>query len=131
MRSNCVARVPFGYRLAPAHRFGSKQARYDVSAKQNRDITMRSTLSLDPDVAQLLQEAMARSKKPYKTVVNDALRRGLSALQVQKRSAFKVEAFAMGWDATLDPAGFNRLVDELAVEDFLAVQRRLTDSSAL
>lgn len=92
---------------------------------------MRSTLSLDPDVAQLLQEAMARLKKPYKTVVNDALRRGLSTLETQKCTPFKVEAYAMGWDATLDPAGFNRLIDELAVEDFLAVQRRLTDAPPL
>ena len=37
---------------------------------------MRTTLSLDDDVAALLQRALTRRKEPLKKVVNDALREG-------------------------------------------------------
>lgn len=40
---------------------------------------MRTTLSLDDDVAALLKQEMRRSKKSLKEQVNDALRLGLSA----------------------------------------------------
>ena len=40
---------------------------------------MRTTLTLDPDVAALLQQAAHEQRRPFKQVVNDALRRGLSA----------------------------------------------------
>jgi len=41
---------------------------------------VRTTLSLDDDVAALLQRALTRRKEPLKKVVNDALREGLPRL---------------------------------------------------
>lgn len=41
---------------------------------------MRTTLSLDDDVAALLKRALTRRKEPLKKVVNDALREGLPKL---------------------------------------------------
>jgi len=38
---------------------------------------MRTTLTLDEDVAQLAKAVAARSRRPFKQVVNDALRAGL------------------------------------------------------
>ena len=38
---------------------------------------MRTTITLDPDVLQLLKDAAHRSGKPSKTTLNDALRAGL------------------------------------------------------
>lgn len=38
---------------------------------------MRTTLTLDPDVARLLEEEVHRLRRPFKQVVNDALRKGL------------------------------------------------------
>jgi len=38
---------------------------------------MRTTLTLDPDVARMLTDEAHRLRKPFKQVVNDALRRGL------------------------------------------------------
>jgi hypothetical protein len=84
---------------------------------------MRSTLTIDPDVEQLLREAVAQTKKPYKVVVNEALRRGLSVAEPAPTRPFKVEALALGWNATLDPTGFNRLLDQLAVESFADMQK--------
>ena len=40
---------------------------------------MRTTLSIDDDVAALLKRAMARSKRSLKQEVNEALRAGLTA----------------------------------------------------
>ena len=92
---------------------------------------MRTTLTIDPDVAQLLTQALDRAKKPLKQVVNDALRRGLSAPDLAQRKPFKVVPFAMGWDAGLDPTGFNQLIDELAVDDFLELQQRQGSTSQI
>jgi hypothetical protein len=41
---------------------------------------MRTTLSLDDDVAALLRRALTRRKEPLRKVVNDALREGLPKL---------------------------------------------------
>jgi hypothetical protein len=46
---------------------------------------MRTTLTLDEDVAALLKRAMSRQRRSLKDVVNDALREGL-ARQVSPRS---------------------------------------------
>jgi hypothetical protein len=40
---------------------------------------MRTTLTLDPDVAVLIEEARDKTKRSLKEIVNEALRRGLSA----------------------------------------------------
>lgn len=54
---------------------------------------MRTTLTLDPDVAKLIEEEAHRQRKPIKTVVNEALRRGLSAPSVGRgRKRFRVHA---------------------------------------
>lgn len=58
---------------------------------------MRTTLTLDDDVANKLAELSRRTGKPFKQIVNDAIRMGLA---VEKRSKklppFKVEAWDMG-----------------------------------
>ncbi len=41
---------------------------------------MRTTLSLDDDVAALLRRALSRRNEPLKKVVNEALREGLPKL---------------------------------------------------
>lgn len=40
---------------------------------------MRTTLTLDPDLASALRERQRRSGRTWKEVVNDAIRRGLEA----------------------------------------------------
>jgi hypothetical protein len=41
---------------------------------------MRTTLTLDKDVAARLEQAARKRRLPFKTVVNDALRAGLSVI---------------------------------------------------
>lgn len=43
------------------------------------DVSHRTTLTLDDDVASRLDREVRRSGRPYRAVVNDALRRGLES----------------------------------------------------
>ena len=64
---------------------------------------MRTTLSLDDDVAAKLQEETRRSKTSFKAVVNDCLRRGLEApSEAELAAPFSVEPRPMGLRAGLD-----------------------------
>ncbi len=58
---------------------------------------MRTTLTLDEDVARKLKQESRQEGKPFKQIVNDVLRRGL-ALRARMRSTkpFKVRARDMG-----------------------------------
>ena len=58
---------------------------------------MRTTLTLDNDVAALLKRAMERSKKSLKEQVNDALRAGLKAeAKSTPRQRLKTRSFDGG-----------------------------------
>lgn len=66
---------------------------------------MRTTLTLDDDVAAKLKAAMRRSGRPFKDVVNDTLRRGLAAPKAG-RAPFRVQARDLGEShARLDDIG--------------------------
>lgn len=78
---------------------------------------MRTTLTLDPDVARLLEEEAHRQRKPFKQVVNEALRRGLGArVTAQSLPPFRVEPHRTALRPGVDPRALNRLVDELEDE---------------
>ena len=64
---------------------------------------MRTTLSLDDDVAAKLQEETRRRQTSFRAVVNDCLRRGLEApSEAQLAAPFSVEPQALGLRAGLD-----------------------------
>ncbi|MEO8098627.1 MAG: antitoxin [Acidobacteriota bacterium] len=85
---------------------------------------MRTTLTLDPDVAQKLQAAVAKGNSTFKAVVNDTLRRGLNAQPQQAAEKFRVEARSLGLRPGYDPHKLNQLVDELEVQDFAKPSRK-------
>jgi hypothetical protein len=58
---------------------------------------MRTTLTLDDDVAALLKRAVAKENRPFKEVVNQALRRSLTATAAPRdRAAFHTTGFDLG-----------------------------------
>lgn len=82
---------------------------------------MRTTVTLEPDVAARLRELAHRRRASFKATLNDVLRKGLSA-QAPTREAperFVVEPHAGGFRPGIDPDKLNQLVDELEVEDFV------------
>jgi prophage tail gpP-like protein len=58
---------------------------------------MRTTLTLDDDIAARLQAEARKSGRPFKVVVNDYLRAGLAQRRAAKTAApFRVEAMSLG-----------------------------------
>lgn len=80
---------------------------------------MRTTLTLDPDVARLLEEEAHRRRKSFKEVVNDAIRRGLTPRRSGNAVTYKVKVHSAKLRAGIDRAGFNKLADELEDESVL------------
>ncbi len=86
---------------------------------------MRTTLTIDPDVEQLLQREMQRTSGKLKTIVNDALRLGLGmrGKSVQP-PRYKVETHAFGFKPGIDVDRLNQLLDEMEADENA---RRLTN----
>jgi len=86
---------------------------------------MRTTLTLDPDVARMIREQVHRVRKPLKQVVNDALRRGLTGPAGRRpRKAYRVQPHAARLQPGLDHGRLNALVDELEDAAVAARTRR-------
>jgi len=87
---------------------------------------MRTTVTLDPDVEELLRQAVHKSGLNFKETLNDGLRRGLAHLTPAITAApYVVEAKPMGLRAGLDPAQMHDLAGDLDAEAFVATTRRL------
>lgn len=90
---------------------------------------MRTTLTLDADVARLIEEEVHRRRKPFKQVVNDAIRRGLSPRAPrQGGKPFRVVPHRANLRPGLDRMAFNQRVNEWEDETVLTKRRRSTSS---
>jgi len=73
---------------------------------------MRTTLTLDEDVAIQLQHEMRRTGKTFKQTVNDAVRTGLASRHaVASLPAFEVRARPMGVVQGLDYSNVTDLLE--------------------
>jgi hypothetical protein len=92
---------------------------------------MRTTLTLDPDVVKLLKEEQHQTRRSFKEVVNQALRRGLSqdAKPTRRPPRFKVRARHCGFRPGVDPDRLNQLVDQLEAADFAAESSTAYDTT--
>lgn len=70
---------------------------------------MRTTITLDPDVEQMLRKTIRQRDVTFKQAVNDAIRAGLKK-DVSKRPKFRQRTFSMGaeqlfpWEKSLQVA---------------------------
>ena len=80
---------------------------------------MRTTVTLEPDVEKLLRDAMARGKRSFKQVLNDAVRHGLAGRRGGSEPRFEVRARPMSLRPGLDPARLRDIDDELEVAEFV------------
>lgn len=86
---------------------------------------MRTTLTLDADVARTLQASVRHRKIPFKQAVNEALRAGLGLASPRvSRGGFKVRPHSGGWHPGLDPRKLGQLADELEDTEILRRARR-------
>ncbi len=81
---------------------------------------MRTTLTLDDDIAQVLERESESKRVSFKEIVNSTLRRGLVAGSMSASALPKVESrpFGGGLLPGLDPDRMNQLNDELEIEAF-------------
>jgi hypothetical protein len=90
---------------------------------------MRTTLTIDDDLAGILRRKSRELEKPFKELVNTALRKGLAENLTEKKHAVVVRPHDFGSSrAGLDMDRLNQLVDELEVEDYL--RKAAKDDSA-
>jgi hypothetical protein len=79
---------------------------------------MRTTLTLDPDVARMIQEEVHRARKPFKQVINEVLRRGLEPRSRRSGTKpYRVRPHAARLMPGVDRGRFNALADELEAHE--------------
>jgi hypothetical protein len=88
---------------------------------------MRTTVTLESDVEQLLREAMAQGRTSFKKTLNEAVRRGLKGAAAHSERGFVVEARHLVLRSGIDPARLGDVDDEIEIEEY----RRKTRGAAL
>ena len=79
---------------------------------------MRTTLTLERDVAERLRQEIRRTGRGLKAIVNEALRLGLGgAGRPARAERFTEKARDLGLRPGFDPDRMNQLVDELQVAE--------------
>jgi hypothetical protein len=90
----------------------------DIITSAHHDDDVRTTLTLDRDVAEGLEKEMRRTGNGLKATINDALRRGLRlAGRPPRAPRFQVEPHAFGIKPGVDLDRMNQLADELEAEE--------------
>ena len=80
---------------------------------------MRTTLTLDDDLAERLRTLARQGDRSFKEVANEAIRRGLSIGEQPAGTPppFRVEAQPRGFKAGVDPVKLNQIYDDLEIDD--------------
>lgn len=84
---------------------------------------MRTTLTLDDDIAAALKDRAAKLGLPFKQVVNRTLRSGLGEAVPPASPRVEVVPFDMGPCLLGPDVNFNRLADEIDDERIIANMR--------
>ena len=80
---------------------------------------MRTTVTLDDDVARLIADAQHRERKSFKQVLNEAVRRGL-AETAPTVPPYRVRSHRSAVRPGVDSSALNRLADEFEDDALLA-----------
>ena len=80
---------------------------------------MRTTITLDDDLAATLKARAHAEHRSFKAVLNEVLRRGLAEVPATGRPTFTVEVHQARFLPGVDVEHLSALNDELEVEDFL------------
>ncbi len=75
-------------------------------------IMMRTTITLDPDVARDVERRMSEEGRSFKEIVNDGLRRGLAATVREPLARYEVATFDSPVEPGIDLTKVNQLLDE-------------------
>lgn len=80
---------------------------------------MRTTLTLDDELARQLKKLAISTGRSFKEIVNATIRKGLSLGEepIGDRPPFRVQPKACGFRPGVDPLKLNQLYDDLEIED--------------
>lgn len=83
------------------------------------DVRMRTALTIDDDIADALRERARLLDLPFKQVVNDTLRRGMTPeVNDAPRPEYRVVPNRSGFSPGVDPLKLNPINDQLEAESF-------------
>jgi hypothetical protein len=83
------------------------------------DVSMRTTLTLDPDVAERIRQELASGKRTLKDVVNERLRAGFGWTVAEAAAPYRVEPHRSAYRSGIDRGRLNALADELDADAFV------------
>ena len=87
---------------------------------------MRTTVTVDSDVEQLLRQAMQQAGQSFKVTLNQAVRKGLAGtIPAMQEEPFVVACQSMGLRTGIDSTQLQQVADELEVDAFLSLTRSL------
>lgn len=93
----------------------------DINIVMHHGVCMRTTLTLDDDVADFLKMQSRLLDRSFKQVVNDVLRRGMAVgSQAPDLPTYRVVPNRSRLVPGIDPLRLNRLNDELEAQDLAA-----------
>jgi hypothetical protein len=81
---------------------------------------MQTTLTLDDELAEELEEVAHRAGKPFTDVVNETLRKGLHPVEALSPKPYRLETFSLGV-RNIDKA--RHIADALEDEEILKLER--------
>ncbi|HET6584478.1 MAG TPA: CopG family transcriptional regulator [Nannocystaceae bacterium] len=81
---------------------------------------MRTTLTLDPDLARTLKDLADRRRQSFEETLDEIVRRGLATRPRATDARYTLEPHRGGFRPGIDPGKLNQLVDQVDVEDFIA-----------
>ena len=85
---------------------------------------MRTTLSIDPDVADRLRQELPAAQRSFKQIVNDCLRGGFGLKSEKLKSKFRIEPHSSQYVPGVDRLKLSQVVDELDAESFITSRRK-------
>ncbi len=88
---------------------------------------MRTTVTLDEDVARRLKERMRQTGQSFKQALNEVLRKGLEGPVRRTGEEVRVHARPMGLRPGIDPARLHDLETDLEADRFRETTRRLIE----
>lgn len=91
----------------------------------HHDVYMRTTVTLESDIAAKLKELAHRRRASFKETLNYVLRQGLNSQAGTREPSerYVVEPHAGGFRPGIDPDKLNQLVDDMEVGDFAGEER--------
>lgn len=86
---------------------------------------MRTTVTLEPDLAKKVKALAHRRGLSFKQALNEVIRHGLTSQARQDaQPRYTLEPHPSGFRPGIDQGKLNQLFDQLEVEDFIAKAQR-------